>query len=251
MQIKNEINEVLHRIRVKLYPNHFQHVEGAYIARTDNEASLNVEQVCSTAISRGGVELDLDDFIEYVNKYNEEVAYQLCDGYAVSNGYYSVHPNIGGTFNSEKDLHDHQKHPITFRFRVLGKMRRLVQFINVVIEGIADVNGYIDEFHDYEVDSSNAVFTPGDQFAIHGHKIKIAVDDPGVGLYLVPVERPDARVKITRIADNTPTKITGVLPPSTGYQFNRLEIHTQFAGAANNFLKSPRIITSSFTLEEI
>jgi len=73
----------------------------------------------------------------------------------------------------------------------------------------------------------------------------------GVGLYLVPVERPDARVKITRIADNTPTKITGVLPLSTGYQYNRLEIVTQFAGSGSIQLKTPRTIVSSFTLEEI
>jgi hypothetical protein len=120
MQIKNQITDVLHRIRVKLYPNHFLHVEGKYIARTDNEAVLDVDKVCNAAISRGGVECDLDDLIEYVNKYNEEVAYQLCDGYAVSNGYYTIHPNIGGTFNSENEIHDHKKHPITFRFRVLG-----------------------------------------------------------------------------------------------------------------------------------
>jgi len=251
MQIKNEIDEVLHRIRVKLYPNHFQHVEGAYIARTDSEASLNVRQVCSTAISRGGVELDLDDFMEYVDKYNEEVAYQLCDGYAVNNGYYSIHPSIGGTFSSERDLHDPQKHPITFRFRVMAKMRRLVQFIKVDIEGVADVNGYIDEFHDYEAESSNALFASGDQFAIHGYKIKVAGDDPGVGVYLVPVEDPSKKVKITRIAENNPTKITGVLPASTGYSLNRIEIVTQYAGSGGIQLKTPRTIVSSFTIEEI
>jgi hypothetical protein len=251
MQIKNEINEVLHRIRVKLYPNHFQHVEGAYIARTDSEASLNVRQVCTTAISRGGVECDLDDFMEYIDKYNEEVAYQLCDGYAVNNGYYSIHPNIGGTFNSERDMHDHQKHPITFRFRIMAKMRRLVQFIKVDIEGVADVNGYIDEFYDFEADSSNATFVNGDQFSIHGHKIKVAGDDPTVGVYIVPVEDPSKKVKITRIAENSPTKITGVLPDSTGFNLNRIEIHTQFTGSTSNTLKTPRVITSAFTLEEI
>jgi hypothetical protein len=251
MQIKNEIDEVLHRIRVKLYPNHFQHVEGAYIARTDSEASLNVRQVCSTAISRGGDEVDLDDFVEYVNKYNQEAMYQLCDGYAVNNGYYSIHPSIGGTFNSKHDLHDHQKHPISFHFRVLAKMRRLVQFINVEIEGIADVNGYIDEFHDFEADSINVAFVPGNQFSIHGHKIKVTGDSPDVGVYLVPVEDPSKKVKITRIGENTPTKIIGVLPDSTGYTHNRIEIHTQFTGSTSNTLKTPRVITSAFTLEEI
>jgi len=249
MQVKNEIDDVLHRIRVKLYPNYFQHVEGTYIARTDSEASLNVGQVCSAAISRGGVECDLDDFTEYVNKYNEEVAYQLCDGYAVSNGYFSIHPNIGGSFNSEREAHDLQKHPITFRFRVLGKMRRLVQFINVVIDGLADVNGYIDEFVDYEADSSNALFAPGDQFAIHGHKIKIAGNNPNIGVYFAPVDNPSEAKKVLRIAENSPTKVTGIAP-STGHQYNRIEIRTQYAGSGTIQLKTPRIIVSGFTLEE-
>jgi hypothetical protein len=249
MQIKNEITDVLHRIRIKLYPNHFQHVDGRYIARTDNEAVLDVKKVCSAAISRGGVECDLDDLIEYVNKYNDEVAYQLCDGYAVSNGYYSIHPNIGGAFNNENEVHDHKKHPITFRFRVLNKMRRLVNFINVIVDGIADVNGYIDEFVDVEEASSNAVFVPGDMFILTGHKIKVEGDDPSIGVFLVPVDDPSKRVKITRIAENTPAKIVGVIPPSTGYAANRIEIRTQYTGGSA-FLKTPRVITGGFTLEE-
>jgi ADP-ribosylglycohydrolase len=36
----NFVTQVLHHIQVKLYPNYLVHVEGAYIARTDNEASL-------------------------------------------------------------------------------------------------------------------------------------------------------------------------------------------------------------------
>jgi hypothetical protein len=47
MAIINNVTEVLHRLRVKLYPNYLPNVEGAYIARTDSEASLNIEQVCA------------------------------------------------------------------------------------------------------------------------------------------------------------------------------------------------------------
>jgi hypothetical protein len=38
MAIINNVNEVLHRIRAKLYPNYLHGIEGAYIARTDDEA---------------------------------------------------------------------------------------------------------------------------------------------------------------------------------------------------------------------
>ena len=128
-------------------------------------------------------------------------------------------------------------------------MKSLTKFIKVEIEGIANTNGYINEFIDFEEDSVNTLFVPGNQSAIHGYKIKIAGDDPTVGLYLVPVEDPSKAVKVTRIAENSAGKITCILP-ETHYMTNRLEIRTQFAGSGNTFLKVPRVITSSFTIDE-
>jgi len=126
-----------------------------------------------------------------------------------------------------------------------------VQFINVTIEGVADVNGYIDEFLDVEAEAINTTWTPGDQFILTGHKLKIAGDDPACGLFIVPVDAAIAPVKVTRIAENTPGKIVGVLPDSTNSLVNRLLIRTQYTGSGSNFLKTPREILSSFTIEEI
>jgi len=249
MPVINNVIEVLHRIRVKLYPNYLPNAEGAYIARTDSEASLSIEQVCAALKNRGGYGGDYEDLVEGVRQFFDEAAYQLCDGFAVNTGYYSVHPNVGGTFNSVTDMHDLKKHPITFRFRTNLKLRRLVEHIAVDIEGIADTAGYIDEFIDIEEDSTNGHFYPGNQFIIHGHKIKIAGDDPSVGLYFVPVNDPSKTMKATRLAESTTSKIIGVAP-GTGASPVRIEIRTQYAGTSNAFLKNVRVITSGFTLEE-
>lgn len=113
----NKVDEVLHRIQVKLYPNFLPDVDGAYIARTDNEATLTVEQVCATRKNRGGFTGSYDDMVDHVKQFFDEVAYQLCDGFAVNTGYFSVHPNVGGTFEKVTEDHRSHKHPITFRFR--------------------------------------------------------------------------------------------------------------------------------------
>jgi hypothetical protein len=244
-----DLKDILHRIKVKLYPNYLPGAEGAYVARTDNEATLSVEDVCTALKNRGGYSGKFGVLVDNVKQYLDEVAYQLCDGYAVSTGYFSVHPNIGGTFDSDKDAHDSKKHPISFRFRTRKPLRELVQTIAVEILGMADTNGYIGEFIDYDEDSVNTLYVPGAQFAIHGHKIKLAGDAPGVGVYFVPVDDPSKAVKVSRIAENIPTKITGIAP-KTEHQHNRIEIRTQFTGATNTPLKTPRIITSAFTLEE-
>jgi hypothetical protein len=55
---------------------------------------------------------------------------------------------------------------------------------------------------------------------------------------------------VAHLAENTASKIIGVASPSSGFNLNRIEIRTQFAGSGNTILKAPRIITGDFVLEE-
>jgi hypothetical protein len=64
----------------------------------------------------------------------------------------------------------------------------------------------------------------------------------------VPIDDPSAAVKVTRIMENHPHKIIGIAP-DTGHQYCRLEVRTQYS-ASNTLLKTPRVISSPFVLEE-
>jgi hypothetical protein len=247
MAIVNAITEVLHRIRVKLYPNYLPGVEGAYIARTDSEASLTIEQVCAALKNRGGFTGNYDDLVEHVKQFFDEAAYQLCDGFAVNTGYFSVHPNVGGTFDKVIEGHDTEKHPVSFRFRTRAPLRALAEHIVVEVEGLADVQGYIDEFTDVTTESVNDTATPGGQFSIAGHKLKVAGANPEVGLYFVPEAEAAGRVKVSgHLAENTASKLIGVIPALAAGKW-QVEVKTQYT-VGGTFLKEPRIIESPFTL---
>jgi len=248
MGITNNINVVLHHIRVKLYPNYLPSLKGTYLARTDNEANLSIEQVCAVMKDRGGFTGSYDDLVKHVKHFFDEAAYLLCDGFAVNTGYFSVHPQIGGVFNSENETHDHKKHPISFRFRARKPLRDLVRHISVNVTALAQGNAYIDEFIDRDEDSVNSFYAPGNMFCIYGNKIKVSGDHPDCGVFFVPVEAPAKAVKVHRIGENGASKITGIAP-ATEHQYNRIEIRTQFAGSGGIFLKSPRVITSDFVIE--
>ena len=248
MSILNNVNSVLHRIRVKLYPNYLPQVGGNLMARTLNEAFLSIEQVCAAMKERGGYTGNYENLVENVRQFFDETAYQLCDGFGVNMGYYSIHPNIGGTFNSSNDSHDHRKHPINFKFRTRGPLRELAKHIVVDVIGLADSNAFIDEFIDTDEQSVNNVFTPGNMFSISGNKIKILGENPDCGLYFVPVEDASKAVKVERIAENSPSRIIGIAP-NTDFLHNKLEIRTQYSGSSSSLLKSPRVIESSFILE--
>jgi len=244
------VYEKMHKMRAKLYHNYLQGGDGTYIAHTSNESYVSVEDICAAMKNRGGYDGSYEDAVQTIRHFLKETEYQLADGFSANLGLFSVRPNIGGVFHSEKEAHDHKAHPITFRFQSLKPLKELRDNIEVIIEGVADVGAYIDLFTDYDEKSENTLYGPGHQFGLHGHKVKLAGNDPGVGLYFVPVDDPSKAVKVTRIAENTGTKITGIAP-QTGHTQNRLEIRTQYAGSGVIQLKTLRVITSSFILEEV
>jgi hypothetical protein len=250
MAILDDLDLVLHKIRAKLYPNHLQKVQGNYIARTNNEKTLDQNDIATTAKTRGGFQGDTAEFIKIIEAYNAEVAYQLCDGYAVTNGWYTIYPNIGGVFESPHDTPDPEKNRLSFRFTPRKKMRDTIKKITVVIEGVADTNGFIDYLVDQEdEDIAHNMFVPGNMVAIFGSKIKVAGDNPGNGVYFVPVDDPTKAVKMKRIGDNNPGRITGIAPDPL-HMHCRIEIRTQYSNS-KTLLKQQRVITSGFTIESL
>ena len=246
--VRGNVHGLLHRIKVRLYPNYLPTTGGKYIARTDSEASLSIQQVCAAMKDRGGFLGNHEDLIENVKHFMDEAAYQLCDGFTVNMGYYSIHPNIGGTFNSDKETHDQKKNPVNFKFRTLAPLRGLIRHISIDITGVVERIAYIDEFVDKDEDAVNSLFAPGNMFSISGNRIKVAGDHPDCGVFFVPIEDPSKAVRVTRIAENSPSKLIGIAP-DTEYSYHRIEIRTQYTGSGGTFLKAPRVISSDFVLE--
>jgi hypothetical protein len=241
-------NEVLHRIKVKLLPNYLPQVEGEYIARTDNEACLNISKVVTALINRGGYNCDHKEMVEHVTRFMEEAVYQLCDGYRINMGFYSVYPNIGGTFATEHDTCDPEKNPLSFRFRMERPLRNLMKHIAVDVIGTGKDTAFIKHFIDR--DSVNAQCTPGHVFSIKGQKIKIVGDTEECGVYFVPVDEPDKAVKVEWLDVNRASMLVGVIPDIC-HKSARIEVRTQFTGSRAITLKAPRIITSKFIVNKV
>jgi hypothetical protein len=200
---------------------------------------------------RANYPITVEEMLKYIELYQAEAVYQLCDGYAVTNGYYTIYPNIGGSFESPHDGHDPEKNKITFRLSPRKKLKRIIRNIRVEIEGVADTNGFIDYLVDQEEDDfGHNMYLPGNMIAIYGSKIKIVGDNPANGVYFVPLDDPTKAVKMTRLGENSAARIMGIAP-DTGHTQNRIEIRTQFTGATDKLLKEPRVITSLFILEHM
>jgi hypothetical protein len=248
MAIKRSVDELLHRIRVKLYPNYLPKAEGKYISRTNNEAFLSIEQVCAALKVKGGFSSNIDEITKHVRLFLDEAVYQLCDGFGINMDYFSIYPNIGGTYNSVNETFDHEKNPISFRFRTLAALRRMIKFITVEIDGVAATGGYIDEFFDGSSQSVNEILTASEQFSVSGYKIKVSGDNPECGVYFEPLEDKGQRIKVkSTLMENSPSKIIGMVPELVTPRTYRVVIVTQYT-RGKGLLKEPRTITSDFAL---
>ena len=242
-----QVKEKMHKMRAKLYPSYLPGTEG-YIARTTNEASVTIEDICASMKNRGGFDGSYEESVKTLKHFLKEMMYQLADGFSVNAGHFSVHPNIGGTFKNENEVHNHKDHPISFRFQALKPMRDIRDDIEVIVEGIADTKGYIMDFTDVGSGAVNETFSQMGMFIITGYKIKVEGDHPDCGVYFEQVGGP-TKIKAGKLAENTSSKLVGMWPGSPNGTY-KVVLKTQYTGSGSTFLKAPRTIESGFTLSK-
>jgi hypothetical protein len=105
----------LHTIKCYLYDNVLTENPNDFIARVASERSLNVKDICSSAVERGGADISEAAMGHAVNLWLKEMAYNLCDGYSVNTGYFTASAHVRGVFDSPEETFS-KAYPF-FRFR--------------------------------------------------------------------------------------------------------------------------------------
>ncbi|SDI02564.1 protein of unknown function [Chryseobacterium taeanense] len=230
---------ILHRIKAYLYDNTLtKDNPNDFTARTVSERSLNVQQICQAAVSRGGADISASSMEHATELFLKEMAYQLCDGFSVNTGYFTASTTIRGVFDSPSETFNKDKHSIIFQFNQGEKLRAEIPNIEVNILGVAESSAVILQVTDVKSGSVNDLLTPGRNLKIVGSKIKVTGDDSSVGIYFVDATT-QARTKVdsSDIVTNNPSEIILVIPELAAGTYN-LEIVTQFTDSS--MLKQPR-----------
>ena len=234
------MDNVLHKIRVNLYENFLTDNANDYSAKVISERTLNVKEICQTAIKRGGAPSTAEAMEHNVTLFLKEMAYQLMDGYAVNTGYFTANAQVRGVFNDVKENFDPQKHSILFRFNQGDLLRKEIPNVTVQVMGMGDSGILISHVIDAKTGSVNDLLTPNRNLKIKGGKLKIAGDSEENGIYFVN-QNSQERIKIeaSDIVVNNPSELIIIIPnlPAGTY---RLEVTTQYA--VSSLLKEPRTV---------
>ena len=236
----------LHKIKALLHDNVLTEDPNDFIARVVAEKSLSIDDICQSAVNRGGADISAAAMEHAVNLWLKEMAYSLCDGFSVNAGYFTAQASIRGSFLSPAEKFNAEKHSVSFDFNQGSLLRKELGSVEVNILGVADVSLFIAQVVDVKTGSVNDLLTPNRNLRVSGGKIKIAGDNEQNGVYFVNTQTNE-RVKVdaTDIVNNNPSELLVVIPALAAGEY-KLELATQFSGSSTP-LKEPR----NATLEKI
>jgi hypothetical protein len=128
-----------------------------------------------------------------------------------------------------------------FEFHQGSVLRKELEQVTVEILGVADTGAVIAQVLDVRTGSVNDLLTPLRNLKITGHKIKVAGDDPDVGVYFINSATTErTQVEAEDIVTNNPSEVIVVTPALAAGTY-QVEIVTQFT--VGTLLKDPRTTT--------
>ena len=233
------MSKTRHTIKAYLYDNLLTPDPNDFTARVSSERSLSVADICHSAATRGGADVSDAAMSHAVELFLKEMAYRLCDGFAVNTGYFTAMPVVRGVFLSPNETFDPQRHTLQFQFTQGELMRREIEDVEVKIMGVAETGLYIGQVEDMKSRTVNEVLTPGFNLRVTGTKLRVVGDKPGVGIFFrETVTNTATKVDEGDIVINNPSELMIIIPalPAGTYQ---LEVTTQYS-TGNKLLKEVR-----------
>ena len=233
------MSKTRHTIKAYLYDNLLTPDPNDFTARVSSERSLSVADICHSAATRGGADVSDAAMSHAVELFLKEMAYRLCDGFAVNTGYFTAMPVVRGVFLNPNETFDPQRHTLQFQFTQGELMRREIEDVEVKIMGVAETGLSIGQVEDMKSRTVNEVLTPGFNLRVTGTKLRVVGDKPGVGIFFRETATNTAtKVDEGDIVVNNPSELMIIIPalPAGTYQ---LEVTTQYS-TGNKLLKEVR-----------
>jgi hypothetical protein len=210
-----------------------------YVAVVSSMGSINKDGIIS-AIKEEGTELTVETLNDVVTRYNRHAARYAASGWNVDTGLVYLRSVITGAVYG-KTLDPARNSVHVSATQGLEIRRELKQTTVEILGEMPDVM-YILQVVNLQTKAADGTLTRGRNAQVEGSYIKLAGDDPAVGVYLVSDESgTETKLDSDCIVVNDPAKLLLLIPADIAAGAYRLKIVSQFTGG-NKHLKAPRQI---------
>lgn len=187
--------------------------------------------------------------LQHVFKLEHRITRRLLmSGMRVNNGLYDACLACRGLVHGAS--WDPNSNVLYVNFQQGKELREAIS--NTVINVIGEKGDvmYIASSIDAETGAEGFVATSGSNFTLLGKNIKIAGDDPSVGITLTDSEGTETKIKGGLIGVNQPSKLVFFIPAGLDDGVYTLKVTTQYSSGAQ-MLKTPRSIVRTLTIGDV
>ena len=224
---------VKHSVKAVLHDNLLTDNPNDLIARVCSERTLSIPDICRSAVIRGGATTTEHAMEHNVSLFFKEMGFLLCDGYSINTGYFTAGALIKGVFSNPKESFNSDKHSVLFQFNQGTTLRKALANVKVDILGVAETGCEILQVIDVKSGTTNDLITPNRNIKIKGSKIKLAGDNPEVGLYFIhQITGETTKADASDIATNNPSELIVIVPELKAGTYS-IEIRTHYNGSRN------------------
>ena len=167
----------------------------------------------------------------------------LMTGMSVNTGLYYASVSFRGVV--ENSTWNPAKNSIVVNFNVGADLREAIKQTTVGIIGEKGSAMYIGSVQDAATRAQDASATAGRAFTLTGGKLKVAGDNPAVGITLTDSKGTETKVTEDLWVTNDPSKLTFIIPAGLANGTYELKVTTQFSGNSKELLKTSRSVVKT------
>ena len=180
--------------------------------------------------------------VEAVIKLEHRIIQRLTlSGMRVSNGLFSAVASPKGRAGASWDPEVNQ---LNITIAQGTDWREAIRQTTVNVLGEKAEVMYVSGTTDAATRATDRTATPGYPFTVEGNYLKLAGDDPSVGITLVDEDGTETHIDPAMVAVNEPKKLVFMLPSGLEAGTYTLRITTQY-GSNGNLVKTPRTVESA------
>lgn len=225
-------------LNVDLYDNSITEQKGDYTGRARVTGSLHNKEIAARIVKER-TEYRPETIENILDLADQKKVEAIAEGKSVVDGVGQYIVTIRGSFLGENAQFDPEKHSLGVSYTPGQLLRSQLKAVKVICNGLAQTGPVINSITDSTTGSLSQVITSGGPAVISGSGIKLAGEDPSVGVYLTKDEEGAQPIKIALVVHNTPSQLTVMLPAIEAGKLYALSVTTQYSGS-NRPLKSPR-----------
>jgi hypothetical protein len=208
------------------------------IAVVELNKSLSQDDILNLMTrSSQGVERGMMQFI--VDLFQRTIAEQVCEGNSVNVEIARFAAQLRGVvIGKQWDTSRNSIYVSITQGRALGQE---IQDTNVKLLGDKPASIQINATSDAATGATDFSATPNSQFIALGKNLKLAGDDPSVGIEIIDAAGNATRIAKGAIGTNNPGQLTFIMPNLKDGTYT-LRVTTQYTNGSATPLKSPRSV---------